>query len=196
MNLGDVYIKAAVYICIGGCLLALSIVLLQRCLKKTPWPVSIGIFVVLTFMLSIGGCYFGHYPLFRAWHHSQNQVLPQEGCLTYEPSFLRLHASYRMSRAEFDEWAQRHPWPLKPYALSDMPDQDTKALGFDRLARISHHTAAMPRAMSRRASEHAWQGQGKTNQRRESPAVATGGDGRPFCAGLNHFGADRQRRRL
>ena len=132
MNLGDVCIKAAVCICIGGCLLALSIVLLQRCWKKTRWSVSIAIFVVLASALSMGGCYFGHYPLFVAWHHSQNQVLPQKGCLTYEPSFFRLYASYRMSRAEFDEWAQRHPWRLKPYALSDIPDQDTEALGFDR----------------------------------------------------------------
>jgi hypothetical protein len=133
MNLGEVCIRAAVCICIGGCLLALSIVLLQRWLKRTRWSVSIGIFVVLASALSIGGCYFGHYPLFVAWHRSQNQLLPQNGCLTYEPSFFRLYASYRMSRAEFDDWAQHHPWGLKPYNLSSIPDQDTKALGLYRL---------------------------------------------------------------
>lgn len=50
--------------------------------------------------------------MFAAWHKWQNTAVPKDGCLTYEPDFSRLFATYEMSRDEFDEWVSNHAWRL------------------------------------------------------------------------------------
>jgi hypothetical protein len=131
MNLGGVFIRTAVAICLGACLLALVVALILR-YKKTRWPDPLTAFFVLALVLSCGGLYFGHGPLFVAWHRAQNEALPRANCLTYEPSFLRLYASYRMSRAEFDAWVKNHPWHLSPCNERHIVDKDAEHLGFTR----------------------------------------------------------------
>jgi hypothetical protein len=132
MNLGDIFIKTAAAICLGAFLASLLMALILRYAKKTRWWISLTVFVVLVPVLSYAGLYFGHHPLFVAWHRSQNEVLPRTGCLTYEPSLFRLYASYRMSRAEFDAWIKQHPWHLSPYDVSQIPAQDAEDLGISR----------------------------------------------------------------
>jgi hypothetical protein len=132
MNLGDIFIKTAAAIFLSACLASLLVALILRYAKKARWWISLTVFVVLAPVLTYAGLYFGHHPLFVAWHRSQNEVLPRTGCLTYEPSFLRLHASYRMSRAEFDAWIKNHPWRLSPYDVSPIPAQDAEDLGISR----------------------------------------------------------------
>lgn len=130
MNLGEVFIETAFVICLVACLLALSVALILRYMKRTRWFVSLTVFVVLVSVLVGGGLYFGHSPLFAAWHRFRNNVLPRTDCLTYEPSFFRLYATYRMSRAEFDAWIARHPWHLTPCDERQIASQDAEQLGF------------------------------------------------------------------
>ncbi len=42
-----------------------------------------------------------HHRLFVVWHRYQNEAVPQQGCLTYDPDFYRLYATYQMS---VEEW--------------------------------------------------------------------------------------------
>jgi hypothetical protein len=132
MNLGDVYIKSAVVICASACLLSLLIALIVRHAKKTRLAASLLIFAVSAFVLCVAGCYFGHGPLFAAWHRSQNTVLPSEGCLTYQPSFFRLRATYRINRGQFDNWAMHHPWQLAPMSDAEIPSCDVETFGLGR----------------------------------------------------------------
>lgn len=130
MNLGDICLKSAASICVASGMLTLVAMLILRRVKKTPWPRLLGLAVPLVLLLCIGGLYFGHRPLFTAWHRAQNDVLPHAGCLTYEPTFFRLYASYRMNRAEFDTWVLTHPWKLMPLAESDVGE--LKQFGISR----------------------------------------------------------------
>jgi hypothetical protein len=132
MNLGDICLKAAASIGIASGVLTLIAMLFLRRLKKTSWPGLLALAVPLGFLLCCGGLYFGHQPLFTAWHRAQNDILPQKGCLTYEPTFFRLHASYRMTRAEFDAWVLAHPWKLTPLAGSEISDSDMKPFGISK----------------------------------------------------------------
>jgi hypothetical protein len=54
----------------------------------------------------------GHQQMFVAWHRWQNNVLPQKECLTYDPNFTRLYATYNMDRGSFETWVTSHPWQL------------------------------------------------------------------------------------
>jgi hypothetical protein len=129
MDLGDIYLKAAASICIAAGALTVVVVLLLRRRKKISWPGLLALAAPLLLLLCGGGLYFGHPPLFAAWHRAQNDMLPKTGCLTYEPSFARLYASYRMSRSEFDAWVQAHPWELKRFGDSDISDRDLQHFG-------------------------------------------------------------------
>jgi len=134
MNLGEIYIKSGVAICIGACLLTLLIVLILRFVKKTRRCTLFMTFCLLAPVLSVVGDHFGHGPLFVAWHRAQNTLLPESGCLTYKPSFFRLYATYRMSRAEFEDWATHHPWQLVPMDEGGfpLPPQEVENLGLER----------------------------------------------------------------
>jgi hypothetical protein len=132
MNLGGVFMETVAAICVGACLLALLVSLVLRYCRKTRRLASLTLFVILASVLFLAGLYFAHRPLFAAWHRSQNVLLPQAGCLTYEPSFFRLYASYRMSRAEFDAWIKHHPWHLSPYDKRLIVPQDAQHLGLTR----------------------------------------------------------------
>ncbi|GAB5406149.1 MAG: hypothetical protein Aurels2KO_43800 [Aureliella sp.] len=85
----------------------------------------------LPLWLVIGFCglEYLHQPLFVALHQGQNTSLPSEGCLSYEPSFGRLFASYRMSREELDRWVSSFPVKMEPYDNAFL-DFDAERLGF------------------------------------------------------------------
>jgi len=119
-------LKAAASICIASGVLTLLAMLLLRRLKKLPWPGLLALAVPLVFLLCCCGLYFGHQPLFAAWHCAQNDMLPQTDCLSYEPTFARLYASYRMTRPAFDAWVQAHPWKLMPLGESDICNCDVQ----------------------------------------------------------------------
>jgi hypothetical protein len=129
MNLGNIFLITAASICIASGVLALLAVLILRCVKKISWPRLFVLALLLAFSLCCCGLYFGHQPLFTAWHRAQNDVLPKTGCLTYEPSFFRLYATYRMTRAEFNAWIENHPWQLKPFAKSEISSNEMKRFG-------------------------------------------------------------------
>jgi hypothetical protein len=114
MNLGDIYLKSASVLLGGGLFLGLLATVTFLLFRRK--QIRIGLLMLGTLLvgLPLSGLLLavGQTPLFRVWHRSQNTVVPSEGCLTYEPTFFRLHATYRMDRKAFDDWASSHPWKL------------------------------------------------------------------------------------
>lgn len=109
MNLGDIYLKTfAVIIAFSFVLavMATSLLRLRQCSWRTIVLAAIPIWLAVGFLL-LNLC---HQPLFTAWHKLQNTTLPNHGCLTYEPDFTRLYATYRMTREQFETWVTNHPW--------------------------------------------------------------------------------------
>ena len=129
MNLGDIYLRAAATICIASSVLVLVAMLLVRRLRRSSWPALLALAIPSFLLFTWCGLYFGHQPLFAAWHRVQNHILPRSGCLTYKPTFARLCASYRMTRPEFDAWVQAHPWGLVAVSASDVHQGDLQQLG-------------------------------------------------------------------
>ena len=87
--------------------------------------VAMGIWVAATVM----GLAAGQQRLFAVLHQRQNDKLPQQDCLSYQPEFARLYASYRMTQQEFDAWVSSHPWKLSEG--SDHLHIDGPALGLE-----------------------------------------------------------------
>lgn len=114
MNLGDIYLKT--FLALIGMAFVLSFLMaaLLRVRRRVSWKNVLCIGCLL-------GCFAAfiavkplHRPLFILWHKAQNDAAPATGCLTYEPDFTRLYATYQMTRPEFDAWVANHPWKLKP----------------------------------------------------------------------------------
>jgi len=84
---------------------------------------------VLGIVLAYAGNTFFHHDFFVRSHQSHNSFMPEEGCLTYEPSFGHLFASYAMSHEKFVQWVSLHPWKLKPYDMAFV-EHDYKRLHF------------------------------------------------------------------
>jgi hypothetical protein len=117
MNLGTIHLEA--FAAIAGLSLVIAI-LVASLLRLRRWSWRNVFVVALPLWLAIG-CYAlskGHQPAFAEWHKWQNSAPPRNGCLTYEPSFTRLYASYRMSRDEFTAWVANHPWRLRTGDMS------------------------------------------------------------------------------
>jgi hypothetical protein len=116
MNLGVVYIWSA--LAIAACAVALSAVavLASALMRRRPlrWSTPLLGALAVGIPLTGIGLLFCHEPLFRFWHRRQNEAVPTAGCLSYEPTFWRLHASYRISPKAFDAWVASHPWGLVP----------------------------------------------------------------------------------
>ena len=122
MNLGDIYLKTFLVLTtmalVLSCLLALVLSRLVASLLRFRRRVSWADVLCFGFLL---GCFVAftanmllHRPLFVAWHKAQNDAVPTTGCLTYDPHFTRLYATYQMTRTEFDTWVANHPWELRP----------------------------------------------------------------------------------
>ena len=112
MNLGDIYLKTFAAIIAMTFLASLTVASLLR-IWRFSWRSVI--YAALPVWLALGFFILdtGHQGLFVAWHQWQNSVLPKHGCLTYEPDFYRLYATYEMTRQEFDIWVLDHPWHLR-----------------------------------------------------------------------------------
>jgi hypothetical protein len=76
-------------------------------------------------ILSVISMRFFCQSLFCTWHRLQNTAVPAIDCLTYEASFWRLYATYKMDRKSFDAWVASHPWRLTqcpPDAIFELHD--------------------------------------------------------------------------
>jgi len=129
MNLGVIYINTFIDITLSALAIALVTTILIRLLKN----LSI-LFVFAMFLgLSLVFVYFGNdlylEQMFVHRHKAQNIWVPQDGCITYEPSPGDLFASYSMSRDEFDNWVGTHPFQLSEGG-GELLDFDTERLGF------------------------------------------------------------------
>lgn len=103
-GLGEAYINVffritlcgiAAEVVVAGLLYLLFRIRLRWCLFIAPFR---GI------ALAYAGNKYLHHDLFVRSHQSHNSLMPKEGCLTYEPSFGDLFASYAKSREAFEEW--------------------------------------------------------------------------------------------
>lgn len=124
MNLGSICLWSAVAIVGAACLIALLVAVAMRCNPRTRRLDPVKVFVVLAGLFLCGGLFWGYEPLFAAWHRAQNTAVPSAGCLSYEPSFWQLYATYRMTRPEFDQWVQQHPWQLRPEDAPSIRERD------------------------------------------------------------------------
>ena len=134
MNLGNVYLQAFFYITATSFVIAAACTFSLRLFRRihAGWLSALAFF--LGVFLAITGNRLFHRDLFVTWHRSQNAIVPQTGCLTYEPSFGYLYATYAMDRFEFERWVSSHPWTLLPYDSSphqSLQSHDAKRLGFD-----------------------------------------------------------------
>jgi hypothetical protein len=84
----------------------------------------------------------GHHRIFVAWHKWQNNVLPRDGCLTYEPEFTRLYATYKMTQQQFKTWVAGHPWQLR-VGDNGLLHHDGPRLGFSE-PELSFETDSAP----------------------------------------------------
>jgi hypothetical protein len=131
MNLGGVFFKTAILILAGAFLLPLIGAWIIRIFKKLSWGLLMPVALCLTAVLAVAGLETLHRPIFVAWHRAQNTMVPRTGCVSYEPDFTRLCATYRMDRKTFDQWVAAHPWKLLPFDLADVPSfRDREHLGF------------------------------------------------------------------
>ena len=114
MNLGDIYLKTFLALTAGSLVLSCLLVSLLRFWRRVPWVDILWIGCLLGCFAAIVANTSLHRRLFVSWHRAQNDAVPATGCVTYEPDFTRLYATYRMTRPEFDAWIANHPWKLKP----------------------------------------------------------------------------------
>ena len=127
MNLGEIYIKAAIVIVASGLALGAIIAVVFLLVRRTRvrWSTCLFGAVVIGLPLGCVGLTTGHQSLFRVWHRRQNEAVPTIDCVTYEPSFWNLYATYKMDRQTFDVWVASHPWgltPCKPDGLLELLD--------------------------------------------------------------------------
>ena len=129
MNLGDIYFKTFAAIIAMSFLAALAIASLLR-FRQCSWRTVV--YAALPLWLAVGFFVLdtNHQRLFVAWHKLQNSALPKNGCLSYEPDFYRLYATYEMSRHEFDTWVHSHPWQLHA-GDNGLLNHDGPRLGLD-----------------------------------------------------------------
>ncbi len=130
MNLGDIYFKTFLILLVLPVLATFLLLGSYRRRLQLTWG---GILLIAVFIAPFAGMLLNrafHQQLFVAWHQAQNQLVPRTGCLTYEPDFSRLYATYQMTLPQFNAWAAAHPLRLSPVADS-VPMYDAQVMGFD-----------------------------------------------------------------
>lgn len=135
MNLGQTYIDAFLHIAMLSVLATIVLVALLRIVKRVHIAKLVAIGLVLFGAVTVTANKLFHRQLFVDLHKSQNTLVPATGCLTYEPSFGHLFASYSMDHAAFDSWVSEHPWPMTDY------DNSLQRFDEDRLGFTEPHTA-------------------------------------------------------
>lgn len=129
MNLGDIYLKTFGALIVTSFVIAVAIASLLR-FRSCSWRTIILAALPLWLIVGFFVLDTSHQRLFVAWHQWQNSALPKNGCLTYEPDFTRLYATYEMRREEFEDWVSEHPWGLQP-GSNGLLHHDGPRLGFD-----------------------------------------------------------------
>lgn len=129
MGLGEA--SLAVFFDIVQIALLVSVVLtaIVRLFRRIHFGKLLLLGFVLWFAFTYTGTKFFHHDRFVELHQSHNDYVPATGCLTYEPSFGHLFASYSMTRAEFDAWVAQFPVPMSEYD-SQLQRFDEERLGF------------------------------------------------------------------
>ncbi len=115
MGLGEAYLVVFVGIAKSALLVSLVSVGLIRALKRIHTGKLFLVGCVLWIGLTFAGLNWFHRDRFVDLHQSHNDYVPRSGCLTYEPTFGHLFASYAMSRDDFDTWLAAYLVPLMPY---------------------------------------------------------------------------------
>ncbi|SMP79990.1 hypothetical protein SAMN06265222_1411 [Neorhodopirellula lusitana] len=115
IGLGEAYLEVFFNIAKLALLAAVVVVAFVRVFKRVRlgWLllVAFGLWVILTYT----GAKLFHHENFVRLHQSHNDYVPKTGCLTYEPSFGHLFASFSMSRDSFDAWVADFPVPMFEY---------------------------------------------------------------------------------
>ena len=105
-----------------------------------------GWIIPFAFLLGVALVFVGnslfHRRLFVGWQQTQNEWVPEAGCLTYDPSFARLFATYSMTETEFRDWVESYPVPMGPYDNSLLMF-DCERLGFTE-PKLSFATKSAP----------------------------------------------------
>ena len=118
MGLGEAYLQVFFSIAKLALLAAVVIAGLVRAFKRVRLGKLVLIALVLWVLLTYAGAKLFHHDRFVELHQSRNDYVPKTGCLTYEPSFGNLFASYSMSRDAFDAWVAAFPVPMTEYNSS------------------------------------------------------------------------------
>lgn len=115
MNLGDIYLKTVLAICVVAMLLsAVTVTWLSRGRDWNKWQI-LALGLTLAVASSIGLNVVGHRSAFSSWHRWQNDLVPhQYECLEYDAGFSRMKAIYSMTETEFLNWIKNHHLPLLP----------------------------------------------------------------------------------
>jgi hypothetical protein len=129
MGLGEA--SLAVFFDIVQIALLMSVVLtaIVRLFRRIHFGKLLLLGFTLWLAFTYTGTQFFHYDRFVELHQSHNDYVPATGCLTYEPSFGHLFASYSMTRAEFNAWVEQFPVPMSKYD-SQLQRFDEERLGF------------------------------------------------------------------
>lgn len=141
MNLGVIYFKTFAAIIVTSFILAMLVASFLRfrgCSWRTVFAAALPVWLAIGFLM----LNLGHQRMFVAWHKWQNTALPQKGCLTYEPDFTRLYATYEMDRDNFEAWVTNHPWHLH-VGDNGLLHHDGPQLGVDK-PELSFETESAP----------------------------------------------------
>ena len=130
MNLGVVWSETCSEFEMPALLLAVLIPLLLRLFLKIRKRWLIALFCLIYLLFFNIGIGLFHREMFVERHQAQNTLVPQAGCISYNPLPATLLASYSMSLAEYENWVKNHEWPLEPYDMS-LLNYDSEQLGFD-----------------------------------------------------------------
>ena len=129
MGLGEAYLNAFFSIAKLALLAAVFSTGLVRLFKRVRIAKLVLMAIVAWAVLTYTGAKFFHHDRFVELHQSHNNYVPATGCLTYDPSFGHLYASYSMSRDAFDAWVADYPVPMTEYE-SSLQRFDEKMLRF------------------------------------------------------------------
>lgn len=130
MNLGQVYIEAFLVIATAAILIAVTLSVFLYLFgnqRIRPWCAWTG--CVIWLFLTVAGNIQYHKKLFTALHKLQNSVLPNSGCLYYEPTVTTLHAVYKLNANELEDWIKGNPWKLHEAPRSYLLRSDERHFG-------------------------------------------------------------------
>lgn len=130
MNLGQIYFQTFVVLLVTPTIASMLVLCLFRRKLSSYFSMLALLSIFLGPSVGVGLNYKYHRIVFSSWHQSQNQFVPSSGCITYDPEFSRLYATYKMTLPQFHQWAAMHPWKLS--ALSpEVFNYDLEIMEFD-----------------------------------------------------------------